>query len=154
MKRTVIITAIMAAILFAGCQPTADAQRNAMNNSTADKADKFIPPADGKISEKQADTYIKVAQDLNNAILEQVEIMQEFYDKHSISGKEEIERLKDDRAAMDEWDDIIKIWEAKEAAVYKKHNITSEEFDWIASALIDEQNAEIQKKIEKALTDQ
>lgn len=151
MKRVLILTIITAVIIFAGCQPTPDAQRNAMSNKNVKETKEFVPPADGKISEKQAETYIAVAKDLNNAIMEQVEIMQEFYDKYSISGKEEIETLKDNEDAMAEWDDIIKIWEAKEANVYTKHNISSAEFDWIASALIDEQNADVQKKIEKAL---
>ena len=151
MKKIFFITIIMTVLILTGCQPGSAAERMNMNDSKEIHMVKFTPPADGLITEKQSDRYIAVAKDLNNAIMEQVNIMQDFYSKHGISGKEEIETLKDNEGAMKEWDAIIKSWENKEKTIYEKNKMSSEEFDWIAASLIDEKNKAIQQKIEKQL---
>ncbi len=144
-------------IVLSACQPTVS--NNKVNTETnkvvvnEETKSTYTPPADGLITEEQANRYIKVAKAFNNAILEQVKIMDDFYKKYDIAGKEEIEKLKDNKEAMDEWNSIMKAWDEKEKSIYKIYNMTSDEFDWIASALIDPKNSKIQQKIAKALED-
>ncbi len=155
MKRTFALILLLALIiLITGCEPS----ENAKNISNPQPADNnlaaFIPPADGLITETQADKYIQVAKDFNDAIMEQVKIMDEFYTKYSITGKEEISKLEGNEKAMQEWEGIKNLWTEREQQIYVNNKMTSQEFDWIAQALIDQKNAGIQKKIEKALTSQ
>ena len=155
--RRVFLLIIIFIVLFVSCQPTTKANTNTVNTETnkiavnEENESTYTPPANGLISEEQANRYIEVAKAFNNAILEQVQIMDEFYKKYNIAGKDEIDKLKDNKEAMKEWNNIMEKWNEKEQSIYKKHNMTSDEFDWIASALIDPKNAKMQKKIADAL---
>ncbi len=153
MKKYIPILIIASIILITGCQPSGNAERTQLGESIVEITEnKFTPSANGLITEQQADKYILIAKALNEAIWEQVEIMQKFYDKYNISGKEEIVTLEKNNKAMEEWDNIIKKWETSESNIYKKIGMSSDEFDWVAASLIDKKNTEIQQKIEKALT--
>lgn len=153
MKKYIPILIIASIILITGCQPSGNAERTQLGESIVEITEtKFTPSANGLITEKQADKYILIAKALNEAIWEQVDIMQKFYDKYNISGKEEIVTLEKNEKAMAEWDNIIKKWGTSESNIYKKIGMSSDEFDWVAASLIDKKNAVIQQKIEKALT--
>ncbi len=153
MKKYITILIIAFIILITGCQPSGNAERTQLGKSIVEIAEtKFTPSANGLITEQQADKYILIAKALNEAIWAQVDIMQKFYDKYNISGKEEIVTLEKNEKAMEEWENIIKKWEVSESNIYKKFGMSSDEFDWVAASLIDKKNTEIQQKIEKALT--
>lgn len=156
MKRIfAIIFIIIAVMLITGCEPSENAKNiaNPQENMEDVQMQAFTPPADGMITPVQADKYIQVAKDFNSAIMDQVKIMDDFYKKYSITGKEEISKLEGNDKAMEEWENIKGLWTKKEVKIYSDNNMTSEEFDWIAQALIDPKNSDIQKKIEKALTE-
>ncbi|MFO8062458.1 MAG: hypothetical protein R6U31_05980 [bacterium] len=155
MKRIIITAIIILTVFLAGCEASSDAQRNALgkrNDKEMVKEESFTPPADGKITKPQADKYIAVAKRLNQAIEEQIVIMQEFYEKYDIEGKEEIESLENNDEAMERWDEILKEWEAKETRIYKDEGLSSDEFDWIASALIDDKNKAVRLIVQQELS--
>ena len=151
MKKLLFILSIVLMLLLNSCQPSQSAKIQKENEMK--KAEQFTPPADGKITDRQVEKYILVAKALNNAIAEQVVKMNDFYKKYDITGKEELGKLKDNKKAMDEWNKLMANWEKTEEQVYKKYKMSSEEFDWIASALIENKNIPAQKKIEEALKD-
>ncbi len=153
MKKYIPLLIIVLIVFVAGCQPSGNAERTQLGESVVEITEnKFNPPVNGLIAEQQADKYILVAKALNEAIWEQVDIMQKFYSKYDISGKEEIVKLETNKKAMEEWDNIIKEWEKTESNIYIKIGMSSDEFDWVAASLIDKKNTAIQQKIEKALT--
>lgn len=153
MKKYIPLLIIVLIIFVTGCQPSGNAERTQLGESIVEITEtQFNPPANGIITEQQADKYILIAKALNKAIWEQVDIMQKFYDKYNISGKEEIITLEKNEKAMKEWESIIKKWEINESNIYKKIGMSSDEFDWVAASLIDKKNTVIQQKIERALT--
>ncbi|MDY6787878.1 MAG: hypothetical protein SVK54_07120 [candidate division WOR-3 bacterium] len=155
MKRITITAIIILTVFLAGCEASSDAERTALgkkNDKEMVREEGFQPPADGRISKPQADKYIAVAKRLNQAIEEQIVIMQEFYNEYNIEGKEEIESLENNEEAMARWDEILKEWEAKEAKIYKEEGLSSDEFDWIASALIDDKNKAVRLIVQQELS--
>lgn len=119
---------------------------------------KFVPPKDGKITKDMADRYVKAAHYLEQAIKEQGKIVEDFRKKYQEILSPDLTELADTAflrkhpEVKSEWDAIQKRIEEIEKEAYEKAGITAEEFDWIANALIEEKNKEIQKYVEEQLS--
>lgn len=153
MKKALYIV-FAAALLFAvfGCEPSDSAKKFEKENKEKEYAE-FIPPADGKITSEQKDRYIAVAKELTAAVEAQRSVIQEFNKKYGITDEADLGKLeKENPMAMEEWQNIGYQWTAKEMEIYRKNSLSQSEFEWIASALTEELNTDVQKEVEKALT--
>jgi len=119
---------------------------------------KFTPPKDGKITKEMADRYVKAAHYLEQAIKEQGKMVDEFREKYKDLLSPDLTELADTAflrkhpEVKQDWDAIQKRIEEIEKEAYERAGITAEEFDWIANALIEEKNKEIQKYVEEQLS--
>ena len=147
-----LIITIIFALFVITCQPSGSAEDYMGKGKEKEQIAKtYTPPKDGKITEAQAEKYIKIAKAFHDMIMEQIGIMEEFYQKYDITSKDEIDKIQSNPKAMEEWEKIILRWEENESKIYIDYKMSSDEFDWVASALIDDKNKEIQQKIQKAL---
>lgn len=116
----------------------------------------FMPPANGKITYEMADKYVKVSQALMDAIKIHTGRMNKFRERHGLKDSDLI-KLTDSTYRAEhpnvirEWDKLQERWKQEENKAYKVAGISEDEFTWIASALTDTVNSEVQKEIEKKL---
>lgn len=116
----------------------------------------FVPPADGKITNEMVDRYVKASQALMEAIKVHTERMNKFRESYGFQDSDLI-RFTDSTYRVEhpnvirEWDKLQERWKQEEQKAYRVAGISEDEFTWIASALIDTINSEIQKDIEKRL---
>lgn len=151
MKKILFFTMVI--FLIISCTPTDNAKdigKRVQKEETVNNV--YTPPADGKISPEQMEKYIKVAKELTLEIEKMSQKVEEFKKKYNLSD-EDMENLdkKGDKIKQ-EFEGIKSNWEKIESEIYKKNNITPEEFEWIAAALTDSVNREVQKKVEEALS--
>ncbi len=116
----------------------------------------FIPPADGKIAEKQKDSYIKASIALKGAMdsysLKIKEFVNEYKVQEDLTQMSDTIFLKEHPEIKKAWDGLSKEWIEMQNEAYKIAGIIEDEFNWIGGALTDTINAAVQKKVEKALT--
>lgn len=116
----------------------------------------FTPPADGKITEKQKDSYIKASTALKGAMdsysLKIKEFVNEYKVKEDLSQMSDTIFLKEHPEIKKAWDKLSKEWIEMQNEAYKVAGIIEDEFNWIGGALTDTINAAVQKEVEKALT--
>ena len=138
---------LVALLLLFGCEVT--------EGPRASSVKKFVPPEDGRITEKMTDAYIKSSKYLLEAIKGQEKTIEKIVQKHGLSP--DLSELSDslfvnkNKDVIRAWDEITKRWEEDEKNAYKKAGITEEEFNWIGGALTDSTNIDMQKKIAEAL---
>jgi len=149
--KNMIFVLMISALLFAfGCTPS-DSAAN-LKEGEAMNAE-FTPPADGKITEEQMNRYIATANEMSTELNIISEKMQTFKAKYGIKDETDMEDLsKFGPGAKEEFESLMKDWEAKEKEIYSKNKMTPSEFEWIAAGLTDPLNTEIQKQVEKALS--
>ncbi|MEO0288951.1 MAG: hypothetical protein ABIN00_04895 [candidate division WOR-3 bacterium] len=151
MKKILFFTLVI--FFMASCTPTDNAKdigKKVQKEETAKNV--YTPPADGKITPEQMEKYIKVAKELTLEIEKMSQKVDEFKKKYNLSD-EDMENLdkKGDKIRQ-EFEGIKSNWEKIEREIYRKNNITPEEFEWIAAALTDSVNSEVQKKVEQELS--
>ncbi|HID93988.1 MAG TPA: hypothetical protein EYP60_07815 [bacterium (Candidatus Stahlbacteria)] len=123
--------------------------------SSEESKKSFTPPANGKITEEMATKYVKASQALMEAIKVHTERMNKFRERYGLDS--DLRELTDStyRAEHPEviraWDKLQEKWKQEEDKAYRIAGISEDEFTWIASALTDTINSEIQKEIEKKL---
>lgn len=148
----ILFASVMLFSLF-GCEPSDSAKKFDKKDTEKKEYVEFTPPADGRITAEQKDRYIAVAKDLTDAVEKQRSVIQEFNKKYNISDEAGLSALeKENPKALEEWQNIGYQWTAKEMEIYRKNKLSQSEFEWIASALTEELNSDIQKEVEKALT--
>ncbi|MDI6701123.1 MAG: hypothetical protein QME48_07875 [bacterium] len=149
-----IFFAILISLLIISCTPTDNAKdigKREMKEEVNPKSS-FAPPADGKITEEQIGKYINVAKELTTEIENMSKKVEEFKKKYNLT-EDDMENLdKKDEKIRKEFESIKSNWENIEQSIYKKYNISQDEFEWIAAALTDSVNSEIQKRVEKELS--
>lgn len=140
-------------LILVSCAPS-DAAKNIGKKTELEenKKETFIPPADGKITAEQIEKYVKVAKELTTEIENMSRIMESFKSKYNLTDDDIVNIDKKDVKIKKEFEDIQKKWEDVESNIYKKYNLSQEEFEWIATALTEPVNSEAQKKIEEELS--
>jgi len=125
-------------------------------SSDEEATKRFTPPADGKITNEMVDKYVKASQALMEAIKIHTERMNEFREKQGLQDSDLI-KLTDSTYRAEhpnvirEWDRLQETWKQEEKKAYRIAAISEDEFTWVASALTDTINLEVQKEIEKKL---
>lgn len=149
--KNIFAVLFIAIILFTfGCTPSDSAKNLGGENG---QVEAYTPPADGKITEEQMNRYIATANMMTKELMVTSEKMMAFKAKYGIKDETDLENLdKFGAGAKSDFEAIMKEWEEKEANIYKSNNMSPSEFEWVAAGLTDPLNAEIQKKVEKALS--
>lgn len=134
-----------------GCQQNGEEQPGQVEPTST----RFVPPADRKIVEEQADRYIEAAKQSQLVILDFQKKRRAFEEKHNLSpDQSELEdtlflkehpQVKEEAVVLQNW------FQAQMDSVYIRSRISDEEFTWVGGALGDTINRGIQKKVETAL---
>ena len=138
---------LVVGLLLLGCEVT-EAPKPA-------REEKFVPPEDGRITEKMMNRYINASRYLLETIMEHERSIDRFIEQYGLS--ESLSELADsvyrkaNKDVVDAWDQLTKDWGESEKNAYKKAGITEEEFNWIGGALTDPLNKDIQEKIAEEL---
>ena len=115
----------------------------------------YTPPSDGKIIQQQAEAYIRVAELLNERVLEQEKAIHEFAKTYDLS--DDLRELQDSlfiKGHPEVEEKYKKLFEDSQKRldeVYNEIGLSEDEFTWIGGALADTINQEIRKKVETAL---
>ncbi len=154
MKRKFILLLIILS-LFIGCN---NSNTSSDKGSASTHQNEFVPPKDGKITKEQADRYINLAVKLESFILSQKESIDSFCKANNVK-KEDIAYFTD-TSYVKKHPDVIKEWaifnrrvDEKMKEIYKECNMSEKEFEWVGGALIDPKNKDIQKYVEKRITE-
>jgi len=145
----IILTALL---IVGGCSKK---KENAKTQRTGTSL--FTPPADGKITKDMADRYVAVSRALNKAVFEQSKKIETFRKRYKLS--EDMTELLDSTyikthpVVVKEWNSLNKEWEKKQNEIYKRIGMSEDEFNWVAGALINKNNAEMQDYISKAFSE-
>jgi len=117
----------------------------------------FKAPADGKITKGMAERYVAVSKALNKAVFEQSKKIEAFRKRYKLT--EDMTELLDSTyikthpVTVKEWKGLNKEWEKKQNDIYKSIGMAEDEFNWVAGALIDKKNADMQQYITKAFSE-
>ncbi len=151
MKKYLFI--ILAALLIVGGCSKKKENTKTQKTSTSS----FTPPADGKITKDLADKYVAVSRALNKAVFEQSKKIEAFRKRYKLS--EDMTELLDSTyikthpVVVKEWNSLNKEWEKKQDEIYKSIGMSEDEFNWVAGALINKNNADMQAYISKAFSE-
>ncbi len=152
-KKFVLLLVVL--VIFVGCN---NANTSANKESVSTHQNGFVPPKDGKITKEQADRYINLAVKLESFILSQTASIDSFCKANNIK-KEDIAYFTD-TSYVKKHPNIIKEWaifnrrvDEKMKEIYKECNMSEKEFEWVGGALIDPKNKDIQKYVEKRITE-
>jgi hypothetical protein len=114
---------------------------------------KFVPPKDGKVTEEMAKRYVQVSVALTKIAESEAVKLGELRKKYEISpGMAELndnEYKEKHPEVVTAWESLRKNWERKQDSVYKALDMSEEEWDWIASAIISSENRDIRSFIEQ-----
>ncbi len=141
--------AFLLLVLFIGCEVTEGPRQ------VVDKG--FIPPENGRITEKMANSYIESSKFLLESIKNHEKSITEFAERYNLS--QDLSELADSsyrekhKNTIKAWDELVKSWENIEKEAYKKVGISEEEFNWIGGALTDPINKDIQDMVAKQLSE-
>jgi len=152
MKKIVFV--ILITLLIISCTPTDNAKdigKREMKEEVNPKSS-FVPPADNKITEEQIGKYINVAKELTMEIEKMSKNVEEFKKKYNLTDNDMENLDKKGDKIKKEFESIKNSWDNIEQGIYKKYNISQDEFEWIAAALTDSVNSEFQKRVEKELS--
>ncbi len=117
----------------------------------------FKAPANGKITKDMAEKYVAVSKALNKAVFEQSKKIEAFRKRYKLT--EDMTELLDSTyikthpVTVKEWKRLNKEWEKKQNEIYKNIGMSEDEFNWVAGALIEEKNADMQQYITKAFSE-
>lgn len=151
MKKIMFFTMVI--FFIVSCTPTDNAKDIGKKVQKGEISNKiYTPPADGKINQEQMEKYIKVAKELTIEIVKMSQKVEDFKKKYNLSDDDMENVDKKGDKIKQEFESIKSNWEKIENEIYKKNNITPEEFEWIAAALTDSVNIEVQKKVEQELS--
>ncbi|MDI6840770.1 MAG: hypothetical protein QMD71_07995 [bacterium] len=118
-------------------------------------AKEFKPPADGKITQEMASSYINASKYLMDAIARHEKEVQEFTKRYNISsGLDELSDsiyCSEHPEVMRSWNRLQERWKDSELKAYEKAGISEDEFNWIGGALTDTVNKDMQAYIAKQL---
>jgi hypothetical protein len=115
----------------------------------------YAPPSDGKISQTQADSYIKAALLLNETVLEQEKAIHEYAKVNELS--DDLHELQDtvfireNPKVKKQYEQLFLDSQKKLDEVYDKIGLSEDEFTWIGGALADTVNEGIRQQVEEAL---
>ena len=139
------LAALAVCLLLAGCG----------ENKPREEAKKFTPPADNKITQAMADTYVKASKFLIEGIKKQEEAVKQFTKRWNLS--EDLSELSDSTYCNEHpevkraWDRIQGQWDRLEKDAYEKAGISEEEFNWVGGALADTLNVDVQNWVQQQL---
>ena len=118
-------------------------------------AKKYVPPADGRITQEMVDAYVMASKYVMEAITNYQKAVEELAQRHKISSD-----MLSDSTYLAKHPEVKRSfersqgnWRKDEADAYKKAGIGEEEFTWIGSALTDTLNKDIQVQVEQRLAD-
>ncbi len=115
----------------------------------------YTPPSDGRISQEQADLYIKSALLLNETVSEQEKAIHEYAKVNKLS--DDLHELQDsvfirkNPKVKEQYEQLFLDSQKKLDLVYDKVGLSEDEFTWIGGALADTVNEGIRQKVEEAL---
>lgn len=136
------IFACIAVLLIIGCKGNTPKQE-------------FKPPADNKITQDRAESYVKASGFLMDAIKRQEDALQKFIKRWSLSN--DLSELSDSSycekhpEVTKSWARLQDQWRRAEIAAYGKASLSEDEFNWIGGALADTVNAGIQIWVQNQL---
>ena len=111
----------------------------------------FSPPEDGLVTREMAERYVKVSLALTRIIEDQVVKLSDFREKYGVSSSlsefNDPEYKKNNPTVVAAWDSMQVVWEKKQDSVYNKLDMSEEEWNWIAGAIITHKNNEIRQFI-------
>lgn len=115
----------------------------------------FTPPDDKIVTREMAKRYAKVSVALTEAVEKEASRIDEFRNKYKISLEmgelKDPEFRKNNPEAIKEWNKIQENWKGIQDSIYREHDMSEEEWDWIAEALILPRNRPMQKFIRKEI---
>lgn len=118
----------------------------------------FVPPEDGKITQKQAEAYVKASVLITRAIQENVRQLEELASRQGVGEDSSVltsSTCLDQRPHVRrEYEEIGDTLGSRTQEAYRSAGITEEEFFWIDGALTDPANKTVLKEVGREIEEE